>query len=127
MQDTTRTGVVEHAMNQTEDNASRLNAVFGSTPRYLTVAETARASGLSRQAVYRAIGRGELRASLVCSRIRIHPDDFLAWMDGDRAAPARGPSEPRTPRQARGRVGARKTPAPNGLRSLLATQRSAAA
>jgi hypothetical protein len=59
----------------------------------------------------------------VCSRIRIHPDDFLAWMDGDRAATAR--TEPRP--QAPGRVGARKTPAPNGLRSLLAKQRSSAA
>jgi excisionase family DNA binding protein len=111
-------------MSRSEDNASRLNAVFGSTPRYLSVAETARAAGLSRQAVYRAIGRGELRASVVCSRMRIHPDDFLAWMDGDRAATA--PSAPRTSRRAAGRVGARKTPAPGGLRSLL-MQRSATA
>lgn len=113
-------------MSRTEDNAidrSRLKALLGSAPpRYLTVAETARASGFSRQAVYRAIGRGELRASLVCSRIRIHPDDFLAWMDGDRAATA--PSAPCTRPPAR--VGARKTPAPDGLRSLL-MRRSAAA
>jgi excisionase family DNA binding protein len=112
-------------MNRTEDSATRLQAVFGSTPRYLTVAEAARASGFSRQAVYRAIGRGELRAGLVCSRIRIHPDDFLAWMDGDPAATT--PPAPRTSRRAAGRPGARKTPAPNGLRSLLATQRSSAA
>jgi excisionase family DNA binding protein len=111
-------------MNQTEDNANRLNAVFGSTPRYLSVTETARASGLSRQAVYRAIGRSELRASVVCSRIRIHPDDFLAWMDGDPATSAS--SEPHTTGRVAGRVGARKTPAPDGLRSLL-MQRSAAA
>ena len=86
--------------------------------------ETARASGFSRQAVYRAIGRGELRASVVCSRIRIHPDDFLAWMDGDRAAPA--PSAPRTSHQAAGRGATRHKPAPDGLRSLL-MRRSAAA
>ena len=109
-------------MNRTEDNANRLRAVFGFTPRYLSVTETARASGFSRQAVYRAIGRGELRASVVCSRIRIHPDDFLAWMDGDPAATT--PTEPRT--RAPGRVGARKTSAPDGLRSLL-MRRSAAA
>jgi excisionase family DNA binding protein len=109
-------------MNRSEDNANRLTAVFGSTPRYLSVTETARASGLSRQAVYRAIGRGELRASVVCSRIRIHPDDFLAWMDGDRAAAVSSAPPPR----AAGRVGARKTPAPDGLRSLL-MRRSAAA
>jgi len=111
-------------MNRLGDNASRLNAVFGSTPRYLSVTETARASGLSRQAVYRAIARGDLRASVVCSRIRIHPDDFLGWMDGDRAATA--PSAPRASRRAAGRVGARKTPAPDGLRSLLMRRSPAA-
>jgi len=58
-------------------------AVLGSAPpRYLTVAE-ARASGFSHRAVYRAIERGELTASAVCSRLRIHPDDFSAWMEGD--------------------------------------------
>jgi excisionase family DNA binding protein len=110
-------------MNPTEDNAvdrSRLEVVLGPVPpRYLTVAEAARASGFSRQAVYRAIGRGDLRASVVCSRIRIHPDDFLAWMDGDSAATA--PSQPRIAR----RVGIRKSPAPDGLRSLLAKRSSA--
>lgn len=113
---------MQRAMSQSQDHASRLNAVFGATPCYLSVTETARASGLSRQAVYRAIGRGELRASVVCSRIRIHPDDFLAWMDGDRADTA--PSTPRTRPPGRGRT--RKAPAPDGLRSLL-MRRSAAA
>ena len=65
-------------MDRAEDNAvdrSRLKVVLGPVaPRYLTVAEAARASGFSRQAVYRAIGRGDLRAGVVCSRIRIHPD-----------------------------------------------------
>jgi hypothetical protein len=116
-------------MNQTERedvDRERLKVVLGPVPpRYLTVVEAARASGFSRQAVYRAIGRGDLRASVVCSRIPIHPDDFLAWMDGDRAATA--PSAPRAPRRVEGRVGARKSPAPDGLRSLLAKQRSAAA
>jgi excisionase family DNA binding protein len=114
-------------MNRTEDNAvdrSRLTVVLGPVPpRYLTVAETARASGFSRQAVYRAIDRGDLRASVVCSRIRIHPDDFLAWMDDDSAA---APSEPRTTRRAAGRGGARTKPDPDGLRSLLAKRSSAA-
>ena len=110
-------------MDQAEDNTvyhARLRVVLGSTPpRYLTVAETARASGFSRQAVYRAIERGELTASVVCSRFRIHPDDFLAWMECDRAAtaaPWRGADQIRT----------RKAPAPDGLRNLL-TKRSSAA
>jgi hypothetical protein len=60
----------------------RLLTIGGGPSRYLAVAvaeaeaEAARASGFSRQTVYRAIGRGDLRASVVCSRIRIHPDDF---------------------------------------------------
>jgi excisionase family DNA binding protein len=115
-------------MNQTkrEDvDRERLKLVLGPVAqRYLTVVEAARASGFSRQAVYRAIGRGDLRASVVCSRIRIHPDDFLVWMDGDRAATA--PSAPRSTRRVEGHLGARKKPAPDGLRSLLAKQRSAA-
>jgi excisionase family DNA binding protein len=110
-------------MDRAEDNTvdhARLRVVLGSAPpRYLTVAETARASGFSRQAVYRAIGRGELRASVVCSRMRIHPDDFLAWMERDRAAtapPSRGVDQIRT----------RRAPGPDGLRSLLAKRSSAA-
>jgi excisionase family DNA binding protein len=114
-------------MDEAEDNTvdrARLRVVLGSAaPRYLTVAEAARASGFSRQAVYRAIERGELTASIVCSRLRIHPDDFLAWMDGDRTAAL---SEPRTPHRAAGRVNARKKPDPDGLRSLLAKRSSAA-
>jgi excisionase family DNA binding protein len=115
-------------MDRAEDNAvdrTRLRVVLGSAPpRYLTVVEAGRASGFSRQAVYRAIGRGELRASVVCSRIRIHPDDFLAWMDGESTAAIT--SEPRTTGRAAGRVGARKAPAPDGLRSLLSKRSSAA-
>jgi excisionase family DNA binding protein len=110
-------------MGRSEDSTvdrARLNVVLGSAPpRYLTVAEAARASGFSRQAVYRAIERGELTASTVCSRRRIHPDDFLAWMDGDRFAP------PPPPREG-DRIGTRKTPPPDGLRSLLGKRSSAA-
>jgi excisionase family DNA binding protein len=115
-------------MDRVEDDAvdrSRLKVVLVPVPpRYLTVAEAARASGFSRQAVYRAIGRGDLRAGVVCSRIRIHPDDFLAWMDGDRAATA--PSASHGAGRVGGRVGARKSPASDGLRSLLAKRSSAA-
>ena len=110
-------------MDRAEDNIveqARLRVVLGSAPpRYLTVAETARASGFSRQAVYRAIERGELTASIVCSRFRIHPDDFLAWMEHDRAATA-------APTRGVDQITTRKAPAPDGLRSLL-TKRSSAA
>jgi hypothetical protein len=103
-------------MGRSEDNAVdrvRLNVVLGSAPpRYLTVAEAARASGFSP----RAIERGELTASMVCSRRRIHPDDFLAWMDGDRDA---------TPRPIARQPGTRKAPA-DGLRELLSKRNPAA-
>jgi excisionase family DNA binding protein len=99
---------------------ARLQVVLGSTvPRYLSVAEAARAAGFSPRAVYRAIDRGELAASLVCSRLRIHPDDFLVWMEGDRAEPRERPLPVV-------RVGLRNVPAPNGLRSLLQDERPAA-
>jgi len=111
-------------MDEAEDNAvdrARLKGVLGSAPsRYLTVADAARASGFSRRAVYRAIERRELTASVVCSRLRIHPDDFLAWMEGDR--PATPPSQPRRI----DRTGPRKAPAPDGLRSLLTKHSSVA-
>ena len=110
-------------MDRSENNAvdrARLKVVLGSAPpRYLTVAEAARASGFSRRAVYRAIERRELAASVVCSRLRIHPDDFLAWMEGDRpstAAPSRGTAP----------IGTSKAPASDGLRSLLSKRSSAA-
>jgi len=110
-------------MDRSEDNAvnrARLKVVLGSVPsRYLTVAEAARASGFSHRAVYRAIKRGELAASVVCSRFRIHPDDFLAWMEDNC---------PTTPRPARriDRIGSRRAPAADGLRSLLTKRGSAA-
>ncbi len=111
-------------MGRSEDNAvdrARLNVVLGSAaPRYLTVAEAARASGFSPRAVYRAIERGELAASMVCSRRRIHPDDFLAWMDGDRDTVR---SRPRASGRA---IGTCKAPAPDGLRNLLGKRSPAA-
>jgi excisionase family DNA binding protein len=97
-------------------DSGRLDAVLGATPRYLAVAEAARASGFSARAVYRAIERGELSASVVCSRLRIHPDDFLAWMEGERAAMRYRPRGGNVP----------NVPPPNGLRDLLAERGSAA-
>jgi len=64
--------------------------------------------GLSRRAVYRAIERGELRASRLCHRLRIRPADVETWMDATRV-PARPAALPITVRD-----GAR-----SGLRRLL--------
>ena len=43
--------------------------------------------GLSRKAVYRAIDRGELKASRLCSRLRIRGEDFKAWVEQNVVAP----------------------------------------
>ena len=45
----------------------------------LSPAEVARCAGLSRAAVYRAIERGELKASRLCGRLRVEPGDFEEW------------------------------------------------
>ena len=54
----------------------------------LSPEEVARRCGLSRRAVYRAIDRGELRASRLCSRIRIRAADVDAWVEENQIEPA---------------------------------------
>jgi len=65
--------------------------------------------GLSRKAVYRAIDRGELKASRLCSRLRIRPEDFDTWFERN-SLPAYQPARP---------TGRMSLPAADGLRSLL--------
>jgi excisionase family DNA binding protein len=43
--------------------------------------------GLSRKAIYRAIERGELAATRLCSRIRIRPQDVDQWIEANRVPP----------------------------------------
>ena len=78
----------------------------------LSPEDVAHRCGLSRRAVYRAIERGELRASRLCSRLRIRPEDLDAWIAANGVEPAErvGPPPP-------------LTPAHNGLRRLLATSK----
>ena len=52
----------------------------------LTPEDVADVCALSRRAVYRAIERGELRASRLCSRIRIRPADVEAWVEKNEIA-----------------------------------------
>jgi excisionase family DNA binding protein len=75
----------------------------------LSPEDVASQCGLSRKAVYRAIERGELRASRLCSRLRIRPADVEKWIEASKVTYA----------------GAAKSalqlasPSANGLRSLL--------
>ena len=47
---------------------------------FLRPAEAAKLAGLSTRAIYRAIQRGELRATRLCSRLRIPRDAFDEWV-----------------------------------------------
>ena len=76
------------------------------------MSEVAEATGLSSNAVYRAIAAGELRASKLRRRLRVQRADLEAWIDANVVC-ARGAAEP----PAAGRL----TPgrAGRGLRELL--------
>jgi len=63
----------------------------------LSPEEVARRFGLSRRAVYRAIERGELRASRLCSRIRIRAADVEAWVEENQIEPASIVTRPSLP------------------------------
>lgn len=47
---------------------------------FLRPVEAAELTGLSTRAIYRAIARGDLPASRLCSRLRISREDFDAWV-----------------------------------------------
>ena len=76
----------------------------------LSPEEVARQCGLSRRAVYRAIERGDLPATRLCSRLRIRCEDFDSWVAANRVEPVRFlvPAGEASP-----------LPASNGLRRLL--------
>ena len=76
--------------------------------RLLAPDDVAALCGLSRKAVYRAVERGELRASKLCSRLRITPEDVERWIEASRVESAAPPEPPSA-----------RTSAPNGLRILL--------
>ncbi len=63
----------------------------------LTVSEVARATGLSANAIYRAIASGELRASKLRGQLRIQNSDVEAWVDAARV-PVRATGRTNGPR-----------------------------
>ena len=52
----------------------------GSPTALLSVDQVAARCGLSCRAIYRAVERGELRASRLCTRLRIAPKDLETWI-----------------------------------------------
>jgi excisionase family DNA binding protein len=77
----------------------------------LSPEDVAAKCGLSRKAIYRAIERGELTATRICSRIRIRPEDVDEWIEANLVPPR--VADVRVPRAA-------ALPARQGLRRLLA-------
>lgn len=64
----------------------------------LTVSEVAEATGLSPNAIYRAIDAGELRASKLRGRLRVRFADVDGWIDSNVVrvrTPVAAPSIPR--------------------------------
>jgi excisionase family DNA binding protein len=57
--------------------------------RMLSPDDVARVCGLSRRAVYRAIARGELRASRLCNRLRVQPAELERWIGERTTTPVR--------------------------------------
>ena len=74
--------------------------------RLLCVTEVAKATGLSPNAVYRAIWDGELPASKLRGRLRVQIADLDAWIDSNlvaaraRTARAPGPGPPTEAKRA---------------------------
>ena len=83
----------------------------------LTVAEVGRATGLSVNAIYRAIWNGELRASKLRGRLRIQDADVDSWVDAGRL----DIEPPRERRRPRPRTPAARPRPGRGLRELLQT------
>jgi excisionase family DNA binding protein len=73
-------------------NDSRVN------PALLTVRQAADRVGLKDLALRRAIQRGELPATKLCSRIRIDPSDLTRWITANRVlvnqSPPDAPGDP---------------------------------
>lgn len=78
--------------------------------RMLTPDEVAEHCALSTKAVRRAIERGELPASKLCSRIRVRMSDVETWIAARQVQPRRVDFTVRPVAM----------PAKNGLRALLA-------
>jgi len=73
--------------------------------RLLTVGEVADATGLSRNAVYRAIWDGELLASKLRGRLRVQLADLDAWIDSNLVTTRSTQEEPRHRPAHRGETG----------------------
>ena len=85
--------------------------------RLITVGEVVEVTGLSANAIYRAIWDGELRASKLRGRLRVQLADLDAWVDSNRVTTRGANEEPPAPARPLGQNGPGR-----GLRELLETE-----
>jgi excisionase family DNA binding protein len=64
------------------------------TEALLSPAQVAQICGLSRRAVYDAIGRGELKAFRLCARLRISTEQLADWLRRSAVAESAPPAAP---------------------------------
>ena len=105
-----RLSVTRNVMSEMPRNVATASA-DQQVDRLLSPAEVARACGLSRRAVYRAIGRGELPAARLCNRLRVRAVDLERWIVERMEPPLIVDSEPR--------MGAVRAPLRGSLRAML--------
>lgn len=106
---TTGANRLEHPAGQ----PGTLSADIG-PKRLLTIPEVHEVCALSEKTIRRAIERGELRAMKLCNRMRIAPEDLVAWQQQHEVHPRDdfGDDRYRRPR-------ARRPVVDGGLRELL--------
>jgi excisionase family DNA binding protein len=63
-------------------------AIEATQTEFKSPKEIASICGLSPRAIYRAISRGELRATRLCGRLRCRTVDVELWIDRNRIHPA---------------------------------------
>ena len=85
--------------------------------RLIPVGEVVEVTGLSANAIYRAIWDGELRASKRRGRLRVQLADLDAWVDSNRVTTRGANEEPPAPARPLGQNGPGR-----GLRELLETE-----
>lgn len=91
----------------------------------LTIPQVAGLVQLDETTIRRAIRRGDLTASKPCGQLRVHPDDFDAWLADTRVQPTRDIPRAPAPRGPR-LVSTSSGPARSSFRDKVRQERGAA-
>lgn len=93
------------------------------TSPLMSVDDVAAFTGLSAYTIRQAVREGDLPGVKIRGRVRVDPDDLLAWVERSRIEPARAAdgARPSAPAPA-----PRRRPPPGGYRAAAKQRRSAA-